>query len=68
MAIQNVNPKKIILQYLCSSRCFSYLSAAISAKNRELYGFHAEMHGKLFILLLKKKSGIWDSNKSNSTL
>lgn len=55
MVIQNVNPKKIILQYLCPSRCFSLISAAISAKNRELYGFHAEMCMESFSILLKKK-------------
>lgn len=55
MVIQTVNPKKIILQYLCSSRCFSSISAAISTKNRELYGFHVEMCMESFSILLKKK-------------
>lgn len=56
MATQNVN-QKIIPQNLCSSRCFSWISAAISTKNKELCGFHAEMcMGGFFILLKKKKS------------
>lgn len=55
MATQNGN-QNIIPQNLCSSRCFSYISAAISTKNKELHGFCAEMcMGGFFILLKKKK-------------
>lgn len=56
MATQNGN-QNIILQNLCSGRCFSYISAAISTKNKELCGFCAEMcMGGFFILFKKKKS------------
>lgn len=48
MAIQNVNQKKIILQNLRSSRYFSWVSGAISAKNKEVYDFPAEMCLKVF--------------------
>lgn len=56
MAIQNVNQKKIILQNLRSSRYFSWVSGAISAKNKEVYDFLAESLLKLYL------NNLWDSN------
>lgn len=49
MAIQNVNQKKIILQNLRSSRYFSWVSGAISAKSKEVYDFPAESLLKLYL-------------------